>query len=52
LAVVRPVPVALGVTADDGVAVSGDLAAGDAVVIRGNERLRPGAKVSFAGGRP
>lgn len=48
---VRPVPVTLGVTADDGVAVSGDLAAGDAVVIRGNERLRPGAKVSFASGR-
>jgi len=32
---------------DDSVAVSGDLAAGDRVVVRGNERLRPGQEVQI-----
>lgn len=34
---------------DDSVAVSGDLAAGDRVVVRGNERLRPGQEVKIIG---
>ena len=42
---VRPVPVTLGVAIDDGVEATGDLKAGMKVVIRGNERLRPGMRV-------
>ncbi len=44
---VRPVEVTLGVTVEGSVEVRGGLAAGDLVVVRGNERLRPGAAVSF-----
>ncbi|MDF1701627.1 MAG: efflux RND transporter periplasmic adaptor subunit [Planctomycetota bacterium] len=42
---VKPVPVQLGVALDDGIEVEGELAVGAQVVIRGNERLRPGAAV-------
>lgn len=42
---VRPVPVELGVAVDDGVVVTGALKPGMKVVIRGNERLRPGMRV-------
>jgi multidrug efflux pump subunit AcrA (membrane-fusion protein) len=49
---VRPVEVTLGTTVDGGVEVRGALAAGDLVVVRGNERLRPGATVSFSPLRP
>ena len=49
---VRPVEVTLGVTVDGGVAIRGAVAAGELVVIRGNERLRPGAAVSFAAPQP
>jgi RND family efflux transporter MFP subunit len=44
---VRPVPVALGTARAGAVEVRGDLQAGQLVVIRGNERLRPGVQVSF-----
>lgn len=39
---VRPVPVRLGIAVEDLVAVQADLKPGDVVVVRGNERLRPG----------
>jgi len=42
---VRPVPVMLGVFHEALVQVSGDLKAGQLVVIEGNERLRPGQEV-------
>jgi RND family efflux transporter MFP subunit len=45
---VRPVPVSLGAAVGSGVEVRGDIAAGQVVVVRGNERLRPGMAVSFA----
>lgn len=45
---VRPVDVALGAAVGGSVAVSGGLEPGTLVVIRGNERLRPGMKVAFA----
>jgi multidrug efflux pump subunit AcrA (membrane-fusion protein) len=41
------VPVALGTARAGAVEVRGDLQAGQLVVIRGNERLRPGVQVSF-----
>jgi multidrug efflux pump subunit AcrA (membrane-fusion protein) len=44
---VRPVPVALGAARAGTVEVRGDLQAGQLVVTRGNERLRPGMQVSF-----
>jgi multidrug efflux pump subunit AcrA (membrane-fusion protein) len=44
---VRPVPVALGAARAGTVEVRGDLRAGQLVVTRGNERLRPGMQVSF-----
>jgi RND family efflux transporter MFP subunit len=42
---VRPVPVALGVSQGGRIQVTGDLRAGQQVVVRGNERLRPGQEV-------
>lgn len=47
----RPVPVSFGVADGDGIVVVGDLKAGDRVVVRGNERLRPGMKVRTADAR-
>lgn len=46
--VVRPVDVALGGAVEGHVAVRGGLEPGMLVVVRGNERLRPGMKVAFA----
>ncbi|GIX03602.1 MAG: hypothetical protein KatS3mg113_0608 [Planctomycetaceae bacterium] len=43
--IVRPVPVTLGVADGNLIQVSGELKAGDRVVIMGNERLRPMAPV-------
>lgn len=40
--IARPVAVEIGVASGDRFAVTGELAEGDEVVIRGNERLRPG----------
>jgi RND family efflux transporter MFP subunit len=45
---VRPVPVALGAAVAGTVEIRGDLRPGQLVVIRGNERLRPGMQVSFS----
>ncbi len=42
---VRPVVVRLGVTAGEDVEVQGPLAAGDSVIVRGNERVFPGTPV-------
>ena len=44
---VRPVPVSLGATIEGSVEVRGGLEPGQLVVIRGNERLRPGMAVTF-----
>ena len=43
----RPVPVTLGVSTGDLIQVEGQLRAGQLVVVRGNERLRPGQLLSF-----
>ena len=45
--VVRPVEVALGAAVEGHVAVRGTLEPGALVVVRGNERLRPGMQVTF-----
>jgi len=45
--VVRPVDVVLGAAVEGHVAVRGSLEPGALVVVRGNERLRPGMKVVF-----
>jgi multidrug efflux pump subunit AcrA (membrane-fusion protein) len=45
---VRPVEVALGAAVEGHVAVRGGLEPGMLVVVRGNERLRPGMLVTFA----
>ncbi len=45
--VVEPVPVRLGAAVGGAVGVEGSLAVGTLVVIRGNERLRPGLSVRF-----
>ena len=47
LGTVRPVEVALGATVEGYVEVRGGVEPGEIVVTRGNERLRPGAAVSF-----
>ena len=48
--IARQVPVQLGISDIDGfVEVSGALAAGDRVVVRGSERLRPGVTVRDVG---
>ncbi len=44
---VRPVPVSLGATIEGSVEIRGGLEPGQFVVIRGNERLRPGMVVTF-----
>lgn len=44
---VRPVSVALGAAVDGSVEIRDGLLAGAIVVVRGNERLRPGATVAF-----
>jgi HlyD family secretion protein len=44
---VRPIEVALGAAVDGSVEVRGSVEPGQLVVIRGNERLRPGMEVSF-----
>ncbi|MFM7136473.1 MAG: efflux RND transporter periplasmic adaptor subunit [Planctomycetota bacterium] len=44
---VRPVEVSLGAAVEGHVEVRGGVEAGQFVVIRGNERLRPGAAVAF-----
>ncbi|WP_339746693.1 HlyD family efflux transporter periplasmic adaptor subunit [uncultured Rubinisphaera sp.] len=44
-ATVKPVPVVIGVANGDHIVVQGELNEGDQVVIRGNERLRPGQQV-------
>jgi len=44
---VRPVQVAIGATIEGSVEVRGGLEPGQIVVIRGNERLRPGMAVTF-----
>ena len=46
--VVRPAEVSLGAAVEGHVAVQGGVEPGTLVVIRGNERLRPGMKVTFA----
>ena len=47
---VRPQPVKLGEAIGSRLEVMGGLKTGDLVVVRGNERLRPGEEVSIAGG--
>ncbi|NDH95786.1 MAG: efflux RND transporter periplasmic adaptor subunit, partial [Planctomycetia bacterium] len=44
---VQPVPVRLGAAVEGAVAIEGGLAVGGLVVIRGNERLRPGMTVRY-----
>ena len=46
-ATVRPVEISLGAAVEGHVEVRGGVEAGQLVVIRGNERLRPGMAVSF-----
>lgn len=46
----RQVNVTTGIGAGDQIEVSGPLDPGDTVVVRGNERLRPGQPVTVAGG--
>ena len=46
---VRFVPVVLGVAQDTSVEVQGPLQSGELVVVRGNERLRPGQTVRLVG---
>jgi hypothetical protein len=45
----QQVQVRTGVGAGDQIEVSGAISAGDTVVIRGNERLRPGQAVTVSG---
>lgn len=45
---VRQVPVVAGIGSGSLIEVQGDVQAGDRVVIRGNERLRPGQAVAIA----
>ena len=47
---VKPVPVELGVALGSRIQVKGELVAGLQVVVRGNERLRPGQKVQVIKG--
>lgn len=46
----RQVQVVTGIGDEQNIAVKGDLAPGSKVVVRGNERLRPGQSVEFVGG--
>jgi RND family efflux transporter MFP subunit len=45
----QQVSVTTGIGAADRIEVQGDLSAGDRVIIRGNERLQPGQKVTVQG---
>ena len=45
---VRPVPVELGVAEGEWIEISGNIKAGELVVVKGNERLRPQQTVSIA----
>ena len=47
----RQVPVSTGMGSGDQIEVTGDLSAGDRVVIRGNERLQSGQPVNIQGGQ-
>ncbi len=49
---VAPVPVELGISADGMIQVTGQVKPGDRVVVRGNERLRPGQAVRVVGRIP
>jgi multidrug efflux pump subunit AcrA (membrane-fusion protein) len=44
-AVVKPVPVKLGAAAGTWIAVTGEVKPGDAIIVEGNERVRPGMEV-------
>ena len=46
---VRPVPVALGIASGPLIQIAGDVKPGDQVVVRGNERLRPGQPIKVTG---
>ena len=46
----RQVMVTIGIGAGEQIEVSGDLQDGDVVIIRGNERLRPGQSVTIMDG--
>lgn len=46
---VRPVPVVLGVASGPLIEVTGNVKVGDQVVVRGNERLRPGQPIKVTG---
>ncbi|WP_425092568.1 efflux RND transporter periplasmic adaptor subunit [Tropicimonas sp. S265A] len=48
----QPRPVTIGVAMGDRFEVLGGLSEGDEVVVRGNERLRPGQAIQPAGGPP
>lgn len=50
--VAQPRPVQIGVALGDRFEVLGGLQEGDVVVVRGNERLRPGQSIAVAGQRP
>lgn len=50
--IARPVPVETGVAQGELIQVFGDLQSGQQVVIRGNERLRPGQAISIIPGEP
>jgi len=45
--VARQVPVVTGIDAGEQIEVTGDLKDGDTVIVRGNERLRPGQSVTI-----
>jgi hypothetical protein len=49
---VRQVAVELGVEAGSHIAVTGDIKAGELVVVQGNERLRPQMPVTIGVQRP
>jgi len=46
---VRAVPVVLGIASGPLIQIAGDIQAGDQVVVRGNERLRPGQPIRITG---
>ena len=47
-AVVKPVPVKLGSAAGTWIAVTGEVKPGDAIIVEGNERVRPGMEIQTA----
>ncbi len=50
--VARVVPVEAGIAVESSIQVTGDLKAGDLVVVRGNERLRPGQPLKMIQDKP